>query len=105
MRSVSGRPIRRGLDTFDDLLAEAVVLVGPGGLRREREDGFLVRRALLEADALADGRLEHAVAEHVRDRLLHVAREGRAPVVQRDDGTEQLEVRVGTGADLLDGLE
>src|SRR5438445_8345649 len=98
MRSVSGRPIRRGLDTFDDLLAEAVVLVRSGGLRREREDGLLVRRALLEPDALADRGAEHAVAEDLADGLLHVARERGALVVQRDHGSQQLQVRVGPGA-------
>src|SRR5436190_4435396 len=83
MRSVSGRPIRRGLDTFDDLLAEAVVLVGPAGLRREGEDRLFVRRTLFEPDALADGRPEHAAAEDLRYGLLHIARQGRALVVQR----------------------
>src|SRR3954469_13058750 len=81
MRRVSGRPIRRGLDTFDDLLAEAVVLVGSAGLRREGEDRLLVGGTLFEANALADRGAEHPVAEDVGDRLLHVARERRALVM------------------------
>src|SRR5258708_12674515 len=101
MRSVSGRPIRRGLDTFDDLLAEAVVLVGPAGLRREGEDRLFVRRTLFEADALADGRAEHAAAEDLRDGLLHIARQGRALVVQRYHRAQELEVRIGPRPDLL----
>src|SRR2546425_13231775 len=64
MRTVWGRPKRRvrGLDTFDDLLAEAVVLVGAARLGSEREDALLVGRALLEADALRDRRAQDAVA-------------------------------------------
>src|SRR4051812_37488539 len=105
MRMVSGRPTRRGLDTFDDLLAEAVVLVGSRGLRGKGEDRLLVRGAFLEADALGDGGLENAVAEDAGDRLLHVARQRGALVVQRDHGAQQLEVRIRAGADLLDRLE
>src|SRR5262245_22330655 len=101
MRSVSGRPNRRALDTFDDLLAKAVVLVGAARLRREGEDALLVRRTLFEPDALADRRVEHAVAEDVGDRLLHVARERRALVVERDHGAEQLQLGVRARADLL----
>src|SRR5437867_636298 len=84
MRTVSGSPNRRGLglDTFDDLLAEAVVLVGAARLRSEGEDALLVGRALLEADALRDGRPEDAVAEDVGDRLAHIARERRSLVVE-----------------------
>src|SRR5256885_1917709 len=104
MRRVSGRPIRRGLDTFDVLLAEAVVLVGSAGLRREGEDRLLVGRTLFEANALADRGAEHAVAEDVGDRLLHVARERRALVVQRDHRAQQLQVRIWTRADLVDRL-
>src|SRR5215468_11042015 len=105
MRMLSGRPRRRTLDTFDDLLAEAVVLVGAAGLGSEAEDRLAVRRALLQADALRDRRLEDAAAEDLADRLVHVAGEGRALVVQRDDGAEQLEVRVRPRADLVHGLE
>src|SRR5437762_9106094 len=105
MRSVSGNPIRRGLDTFDDLLAQAVVLVGSRGLRREGEDRLLVRRALLEPDALGDRGAEHAVPEDAADRLLHVARERRALVVERDHRAQQLQVRVRTRADLLHRLQ
>src|SRR5947199_1274011 len=107
MRTVSGSPKRRGLglDTFDDLLAEAVVLVGAAGLGSEGEDALLVGRALLEADALRDGGPEDAVAEDVGDGLAHVTREGRALVVERDHRAQQLQVGVGTGADLLHGLQ
>src|SRR5437660_7989517 len=102
MRSVSGRPIRRGLDTFDDLLAEAVVLVGPAGLRREGEDRLFVRRTLFEPDALADGRAEHAAAEDLRDGLLHIPREGRALVVQRDHRAPPREGGTGRGPGLVE---
>src|SRR6267378_860071 len=106
MRTVSGRPKRRGrgLDTFDDLLAEAVVLVGAARLGSEREDALLVGRALLEADALRDRRAEDAVAEDLRDRLADVLRECRPLVVEGDHRAQQLEVRVRTGADLLHRL-
>src|SRR5437667_246516 len=94
MRTVSGSPKRRGLglDTFDDLLAEAVVLVGAAGLGSEGEDALLVGRALLEADALRDGGPEDAVAEDVGDGLAHVTREGRALVVERDPRGGDVEV-------------
>src|SRR5258706_15374094 len=101
MRRVSGRPIRRGLDTFDDLLAEAVVLVRPGGLRRGGEDGFLVRRTLFEPDALADRGLEDAGPQYIRDGLLGVARERRALVVERGHRARELGVGIGAAADLL----
>src|SRR5688572_14063538 len=105
MRSVSGSPSRRGLDTFDDLLAEAVVLVGAAGLRREGEDALLVGRALFEADAARDGGLEDAIAEHLGDGFLDVARQSRALVVERDHRPEELQVRVRPRADLLDRLQ
>src|SRR5512136_2631384 len=80
MRMDSGRPMRRGLDTFDDLLAELVVLVSAARLRREGEDRLAVGRALLQADALGDGRVEDPAAEHLGHRLVHVAGERRALV-------------------------
>src|SRR6266508_5740644 len=73
IRTVWGRPMRRGLDTFDDLLTEAVVLVGPARLWREAEDRLAVRRALFEADALGDGRVEDSTPEDLPHRLLDVA--------------------------------
>src|SRR5260221_8501315 len=105
MRSASGRPIRRGLDTFDDLLAEAVVLVGAARLRREGEDRLAMSGALFEANALGDRGFENASAEHLAHRLLNVSSEGRALVVEGDDGAEKLELGVGPGADPVDRLE
>src|SRR5262245_51154710 len=105
MRRESGRPARRRLDTFDDLLAKPVVLISAGRLRREGEDRLAVRGALFEADALADRGLEEPIAEHLADRLLDVARQGRSPVVERDDRSQKLQVGIGARADLLDGLE
>jgi hypothetical protein len=101
MRSVSGSPSRLGLDTFDDLLAEAVVLGGTARLRRESENAFLVGRALFEADAAGDGGMEDPVPEHLGDGLLHVAGKRGALVVQRDHRPQQLQVRVGARADLF----
>jgi hypothetical protein len=105
MRRLVGRPMRRGLDTFDDLLAKTVVLEGARRLRGEGEDRLLVGRALLQPDALRDDRLENAVPEHLADGLLDVARQRRAAVVERDDRAEQLEVRVRASPDLVDGLQ
>src|SRR5262249_42694589 len=72
MRSDSGCPPRLMLDTFDHLLAQTIVLVGAARLRREGEDRLLVGGALLEADALADRRVEDAVAEDLANGLLNV---------------------------------
>src|SRR3990172_9627800 len=105
MRMVWGKPIRRGLDTFDDLLAQAVVLVGAARLRGEAENRLAVSRALLEADALRDRRGEDAPPEHVRDGLLHVASEGRALVVQCDHCAQELQLAVWPRADPIDGLQ
>src|ERR671919_2652762 len=105
MRSASGRPMRRGLDTFDDLLAEAVVFVRSAGLGREGEDRLLVGRALFEPDALGDRGSEEAIAEDVGHRLAHVARECRALVVERNHRAEQLQIGIRAGADLVHGLE
>ena len=79
MRRVSGSPRRRGLDTFDDLLTELVVLVRATGLGRKGEDRLPVRRALLEADALRDRRLEDSAPKDLADGPLNVARE-RGPL-------------------------
>src|SRR5262249_54105895 len=105
MRIASGRPSRRTLDTFDDLLAEAVVLVGAARLGSEGEDRLLVRRALFQPDALRDRRLEHAAAEHLGHGFVHVAGERRPLVVESDHCAQQLQVGVGTRADLVHGLE
>src|SRR5438093_8437311 len=107
MRTVSGRPKRRGrgLDTFDDLLTEAVVLVGTARLGSEREDALLVGRALLEADALRDRRAENSVAEDLGDCLADVLRERRPLVVESDHRPQQLEVGIWTGTDLFDRLQ
>src|SRR6185436_14110965 len=105
MRIVSGRPRRWGLDTFDHLLAELVVLVRAARLWSEREDGLLVRGTFLEANALGDRGVEHAIAEDLADRLLHVARERRTAIVQRDHRTQQFEIGIRTRANLLDRLE
>src|SRR5512137_1520417 len=102
---VPGRPRRRGLDTFDDLLTELVVLVRAARLRRKSEDGLAVGGALLEADALRDGRLEDPAAEDPGHRLVDVPRQGRALVVERDDRTQQLEVRVGASPDAIDRFQ
>src|SRR5512145_878145 len=102
MRCVWGSPIRRTLDTRDDLLTQAVVLVGSTGLGRKGEDRFLVGRALLEADALGDGRLEDSVSEDIRDSPLDVSGKSRSLVVESNDGSKKLELRIRTGADLVD---
>src|SRR5687768_2348919 len=105
MRSASGRPMRRGLDTFHDLLAEAVVLVRSAGLGREGEDRLLVGRALFEPDALGDGGAEEAVSEHVGDRLVHVARKRGPLVVEGDHRAQELQLGVRTRADLVHGFQ
>src|SRR5687767_4524459 len=105
MRSVSGRPRRRALDTFDDLLTEFVVFQRARGLGREREDRLAMGRALLQADALRDGRLEDSAAEDLGDRLLYVPRQRRAFVVERDQRAQKLQLGVRARPDLLDGLE
>src|SRR4029453_36209 len=74
-------------------------------LRREGEDRLLVSRAFLETNALADRRVEDAVAEDVTDGLLNVTRQGRALVVERYHRAEELQLRVGASADLVDCLE
>src|SRR5437867_2430122 len=56
MRRSVGRP--RGLDTADDLLAEAIVVERAARVRREGEDRFLVSGTLLEPDALRDHGVE-----------------------------------------------
>src|SRR5215471_8131691 len=105
IRSASGRPIRRGLDTFDDLLAELVVLVGATRLGGEREDRLAMRRAFLEPDALRDRRLQDAITENFAHGLVNVLRQRRPLVVERDDGAEQLQLRIRARADAIDGLE
>src|SRR6185436_13253460 len=91
-----GRPLRRvaGSDTAEHLLGELVVLVGAAAARREGEDGLPVSRALLHADALADGRLEDLVPEDLANLAEDVARQQGALVVERDDGAEDLQLRV-----------
>src|SRR5262245_32189115 len=105
MRSASGRPIRRGLDTFDDLLAELVVLVGATRLGSEREDRLAMRRAFLEPDALRNRRLQDAITENLAHGLVHVLRQRRPLVVERDDGAEKLELGIRARADAVDRLE
>src|SRR5262245_50549566 len=105
MRSDSGRPIRRTLDTFDYLFTEPVVLVRPTRLWREGEDRLTVSRTLLQPDALGDRRLENAISENLADGLLDVARKRRAAVVQRNHGPKELEIGIRARADLLHGLE
>src|SRR2546426_7519167 len=70
IRTVWGRPMRLGLDTLDDLLTEAVVLVSPARLWREAEDRLAVRRAPLEAEALGDRRVEDSAPEDPPPPLL-----------------------------------
>src|SRR5262245_18688523 len=105
MRIASGRPRRLGLDTFDDLLAELVVLVGATRLGGEREDGLAMRRAFLEPDALRDRRLQDAIAEDLAHGLVDVLRQCGPLVVERDDRSEQLQLRIRPRADAIDRFE
>src|SRR5581483_7978419 len=105
MRRASGRPRRRALDTFDDLLTQPVVLVGTTRLRGECKDGLAVSRTLFKPDTLADRRVENSISKGVNDRLLNVAGERCSLVVKGDDRPEQLELRIGPGPDLVDGLQ
>jgi len=92
---VSGRPRRRGLDTFDDLLTEAVVLVGAARLRGEGEDrlpvGGLSSRRMLLLIVVS----KTPPAKDRADGLLNVAREGRPLVVEGDDGAQELSSGLG----------
>ena len=99
---MSGNP---RLGTIDDLLAQPVVLGRAGRIGREREDRFLVGRALLEPDALGDHRLEHLPAEHLLNLRPDVARQRRPLVVHRDDHAQDAQRRVGPRPHLLDRLE
>src|SRR6266850_1916199 len=101
-RSV-GRP--RGLDTADDLLAEAIVVERAARVRREGEDRFLVGGTLLEPDALRDHRVEDLLAEDFRDLLPDVPSKDRSLVVERDHDSEDLQFGIGPGFHLLHRLE
>src|SRR6476469_3185049 len=100
MRTVSGKP---RLGTIHDLLTQAVILRRPAGLRREREDRLLVRRALLEPYALGDDGLEHFRPEHLVYLRADVPGQGRPLVVHGDHYAEDVQVRVGPAPHFLDG--
>src|SRR6185503_6871129 len=102
MRSVSGNP---RLGTIDDLLTQAVVLGRAGRVWREGENRFAVRRAFLQAHALADDGAEDLVAENFSNLILDVPGQGRALVVHGDDHAKDLEFGVRTLPDFFDGLE
>src|SRR4030095_2365192 len=102
MRSVSGSP---RFDTLDDLLAQAVVIGGAARLGRKREDRFLVRRALLQAHALADHGLEHLSAEYLLDLLADVPRQRGPLVVHGDYHAENTQRRIRPLPHFLDRLE
>src|SRR5262245_49522407 len=103
MRLSSGNP--RNLDTGDDLLGKAVVLGGPGRARGERKDALLVRRTLLEPNALGDRRPKDLVPEDIPDLPMNVPRQDGPSVVEGDHDPEELEPGVRTGTDLLVGLQ
>src|SRR5262249_40989051 len=103
IRRLFGRP--RCLDTSDDLLGELVVLERPGGMRREGEDRFLVGWALFEPDAARDDGPEDLLPEDLVDVVADVPPEDRPLVVNGDHDAQELERRIGSRPDLLDGLE
>src|SRR6266542_3970194 len=80
-------------NTRQDLLTQRVVLHRAAGLRREREDRFLVRRALLEPDRFRNDGVEQPLAEELADLLVNVARQRGALVMHRDHDAEELEIR------------
>src|SRR5689334_22815505 len=102
MRTLVGKP---RLDTFDDLLGQAVVLGRPGRIGSKAEDRFLVSGALLQPHALADQGLEYLGTEDLVDLLLDVLAERRPAVVHRDHDADDLKRRVRTRPYLVDGLE
>src|ERR1043166_8105348 len=54
----------------ENFFRQRVVLHRPAGARREREDRFLVGRALLEPVRLGDHRVEQPLAEDLPDLLV-----------------------------------
>src|SRR3954463_3264378 len=102
MRTVSGSP---RLGTVHDLLTQAVVLGGSARIRRERENRFLVGRALFEPHTLGNDGVENLAAEHLVDLRTNVARERGPLVVHGDDDAENLQARIRPGANLLDRLQ
>src|SRR6266850_5418861 len=74
-------------------------------MRGEAEDRFLVRRTLLETHTPGDYGSEHLGTEHLADVVADVPTEDGPLVVNRDDDSEKLEMRVRTRLDLLDRLE
>src|SRR6185437_2817079 len=72
---------------------------------RERENGFLVRRAFLEPDVLADARLEKRVAEDSANLFMRVARDIRAAVKKSDDHAEDFQIWIRTGANARIGFQ
>src|SRR5262249_62268973 len=105
MRDSFGRPLLFALDTGKDLLGKRVILRRARRARREREDGFPVRRTLLEPNVLGDRRLEDLVAEDLGDLVVDVLADHRSFVVKRHDDAENAQVRVGARFDLLDRFE
>src|SRR5712691_1282623 len=91
-------------DTRQNLLTERVILHRAARFRREGEDRLFVCRALLEPDRLGDDRVEQTLAEDLADLRVNVARQRRSLVMHGDDYAEELQVRIGTRFDLLDGL-
>src|SRR4029079_8910440 len=102
MRVVSGSP---RLGTINALLAETVILAGAGRLRRVRENRFLVRRALLEPDALGDHGLENLAAKDLLDLARDILRQRVALVVHRDHDAENLQRRIRPLPDFITHLE
>src|SRR5437773_8864031 len=68
---------------------------------REREDRFLVYRALFQANAAGNDRLEDLLPEDLLDMSADVPPEDGSLVVNCNHDAEELEVRVGACTDLL----
>ena len=90
---------------LERILHERTILAQVTASKSPREDGFLVSRALLQADALTDGGLEELVPEHLMDLIPDVAGQDGPPVIQGDHRAENLQIGVGSDLDLVDGLQ
>src|SRR5262249_1706871 len=69
-----------------------------GRFWRVGEDGFFVGWAFLEADILADARLEKSVAEGGANLFVSVAGNVGALIVESDDDAENLQIGIGSRA-------
>src|SRR5881396_2791627 len=92
------------LDTVQYLVRKPKILGGPTRMGSERKDGFLVSWTFLKTHIFGNNRLKDFWSENALDLLMNIFGQHGSFVMQRDQNSQNFQIRIGTSFHAFNGL-